>query len=345
VNRARRELYVDGMKLTAFLLATCVMAAVLVVTTGNMHPGKTHSYFATFEDVSYLAPGDDVRVASVSVGQVESVTVGRSGSVRVGFNLDDSIELTSTTTATVRYKNLVGDRYLQLAPGASPGEPMSAGDSLDPRSSTSALDLDTLLDGFKPLFVGLNPGQINELSGQLVQTLQGQQGAVYRLVSTVASFTSTVATREEVIGRVVTNLNAVLGSLDAHGDSVGVIIDQLALLVGTLSRKAPSILDAADRIDDMATQAASLLGEARTTVKPNLTNLRAVAESLDANSHTIQSLLSKWPHHYETVLRSASFGNFINFFLCGVRFRLSPEESSNPIQLPWMTSEADRCKP
>ncbi|NHA01238.1 hypothetical protein G5V59_19030 [Nocardioides sp. W3-2-3] len=33
-------------------------------------------------------------------------------------------------------------------------------------NTASALDLDTLLNGFKPLFAGLNPSQVNELSQQ-----------------------------------------------------------------------------------------------------------------------------------------------------------------------------------
>ena len=341
----RRQLIVDGTKLTAFLTATVLMVGVLVITLGNIHPGDSHAYSATFRDVSGLAPGDEVRVASVSVGRVESVQVGRSASVRVRFTVDDSVDLTTSTTATVRYKNLVGDRYLELARGAEPGRAIPADGSLDSHNTAAALDLDTLLDGFKPLFVGLSPGQINGLSEQLIQVLQGQQGAVYRLVSTLSSFTGTIATREQVIGRVVHNLNTVLGSLDAHGDSVGTIVDQLTLLVDELSTKAPDVLDAVQQIDRMASDTAEMVRQARTSIKPDVQHLHAVASSLSANSETLQNLLTMWPQHYRALLRSGSYGNFFNFFLCGVRLRFSPEGADHPLMTPWMTSAASRCQP
>ena len=341
----RRQLAVDGTKLTAFLIATVLVVAVLVVTLGNIHPGHSREYHATFRDVSGLAPGDEVRVASVSVGSVESVQVGRSASVRVRFSVDDSVHLTTSTTATVRYKNLVGDRYLELASGTGTGRAVPAGGSLDSHNTTAALDLDTLLDGFKPLFVGLSPAQINALSAQLIQVLQGQQGAVYRLVATLSSFTGTIATREQVIGRVVHNLNAVLGALDAQGGSVGTIVDQLTLLVSQLSSKAPEVLDSVQQIDRMASDTAEMVRQARTSLEPDVQDLGAVASSLSANSATLQQELTMWPQHYQTLLRSGSYGNFFNFFLCGVRLRFSPEGADHPLATPWMTSAASRCQP
>ncbi|MGY2876504.1 phospholipid/cholesterol/gamma-HCH transport system substrate-binding protein [Marmoricola sp. URHA0025 HA25] len=341
----RRQLVVDGTKLTAFLIATALMVAVLVVTTGNIHFGRTVDYHATFRDVSGLAPGDEVRIASVGVGRVESVKVGRSATVRVTFSVDDSMKLTSSTTATVRYKNLVGDRYLELTRGVQAGRAIPPGGSLDSHRTTAALDLDMLLDGFKPLFVGLAPTQINALSGELVEVLQGQQGAVYRLLSTLSSFTGTVATREQVIGRVVDNLNTVLGALDAHGSSVGTIIDQLTLVVSKLSARAPEILDATEQISQMTVDTAEMVRRARQVVAPDVQNLRAVASSLAANSGTLQSVISKWPGHYAIMRRVGAYGNFFNFFLCGVRLRFSPEGATNPVLTPWLSSDTARCQP
>lgn len=340
----RKHLAASGAKLLVFLTATVLMVAVLVETLGDVHPGQTTEYAAYFRDVSGLAPGDEVRVASVTVGRVDAVDVSRSAIVQVRFSVDDSIHVTSSTTATVRYKNLVGDRYLELAPGLHAGMTLHAGDSLPVANTASALDLDNLLNGFKPLFVGLNPTQINALSDQLIQVLQGQQGAVYRLVSTLASFTTSIATREQVVGQVVQNLNVVLGSLDANGSSVGTIIDKLTAVVSKLSSRSPEIITAVQRIGRMATDTAALLAQAQPSINPDILDLRMVAASLDANAATLQSLLTKWPIHYATLLRSGSYGNFLNFFLCAVRLRFTPDGAANPIQTPWMSSQASRCQ-
>jgi phospholipid/cholesterol/gamma-HCH transport system substrate-binding protein len=281
----------------------------------------------------------------VPVGRVESVKVERSSLVTVGFSVDESVDLTSSTTATVRYKNLVGDRIMDLAPGIRPGRALRAGESISAENAEPALDLDALLNGFKPLFVGLSPTQINALSDQLVQVLQGQAGAATRLVSTLSSFTNTIATREQVISRVVRNLNTVLGALDAKGDSVGTIIDQLTLVVEELSSKSSDVIVASRRIEAMSSETAALVRQARPPLRSDLADLRTVATTLDANSATLQQVLTNWPRHYKALLRAGSHGNFLNFYLCEVRLRFSPEGASNPVQTPWLRSEAKRCQP
>jgi phospholipid/cholesterol/gamma-HCH transport system substrate-binding protein len=77
----------------------------------------------------------------------------------------------------VRYRNLIGDRILELDKGRRSAQPLAAGGTIAIAQTAPAVDLDALLNGFKPLFAGLDPSQINQLSGQLVEVLQGQTTA------------------------------------------------------------------------------------------------------------------------------------------------------------------------
>src|SRR3546814_8101763 len=81
-------------------------------------------------------------------------------------------------------------------------------DSTIPVANTEpALDLTTLFNGFKPLFTALDPDQVNELSMNLVQVLQGEGGTVASLLENTASLTGTLAGRDDLIGEVITNLS------------------------------------------------------------------------------------------------------------------------------------------
>ena len=69
------------------------------------------------------------------------------------FDADRNVLLTAGTRAAVRYLNLVGDRYLELADG--PGSTNLAARFRDPRDHTApALDLDLLIGGLKPVTPG-----------------------------------------------------------------------------------------------------------------------------------------------------------------------------------------------
>ena len=92
--------------------------------------------------------------------------------------------LTTASRAEVRFLNLVGDRYLALEEGAAQGaDKLEAGDTIPIDQTSPALDLTTLFNGFKPLFQALKPDQVNELSMNLVQVLQGEGGTIQGLLA------------------------------------------------------------------------------------------------------------------------------------------------------------------
>ena len=341
-STVRRRERADLIKLMIFLVLAALLAAYLVVITSGARPGRAIDYSAVFANVSGLQAGDQVRIAGVTVGKVSSIEVQPDASVLVGFDVDDDVVLNGSTSATVRYKNLIGDRVLELTRPSESGEPLRAGAQL-PRSRTaSALDLDTLLNGFKPLFAGLNPAQVNELSVQLVGVLQGQSGAIRTLVRTVGSFTDAIADREDLVSGVITNLNTVLGTVDANKEGLGELVDGLASLTRGLARQDTQILDAAGRIDGFSLRAADLIRQARGDLTPALRSLRTTAAGINQNAGTLETVLRRLPGHYRTILNAASYGNFFNFFLCGVRLQLT--DGRNPVQSPWFFSDVARCR-
>lgn len=127
--------------------------------------------------------------------------------------------LTEGTRALIRYDNLIGDRYVELQEG--PGSPrrLSPGQSIPVDRTEPALDLDALIGGFRPLFRALDPDQVNTLSAQLIQAFQGQGDAIGAFLTQTASFTATMADRDQLIEQVIGNLNGVLASLGDKASS------------------------------------------------------------------------------------------------------------------------------
>jgi phospholipid/cholesterol/gamma-HCH transport system substrate-binding protein len=365
LQQQRREL----VRLTIFLVISTLIAVWLGAVMGETRPGDRASYRAAFRDVSGLAVGDQVRVAGVNVGKVDEITVRDDATVLVTFHVREALDLDTSTRAAIKYRNLLGDRILELArpdapaggPGdaaagtvapaaasaasaaAAPATPLSPGATIPVANTASALDLDTLLNGFKPLFAGLSAGQINTLSAQLVEVLQGQDTAIDDLVTMVGSFATTIGQREQLVGQVIGNLNQVMGTLDTRRGTVGQVIDELSGLITGLERQDTQILDAAGRVNTLAANASQLIGDARGDLHTDLTALGTAAEGLNSRADTLQALLDKLPVHYRTMQDSASYGNFFNFFLCGVRIQLSGRDGT-PVQGPWIRSDLERCQ-
>ena len=105
---------VDLTKLLIFIVVTTVATSVLVVTIGNISFAGSKEYKAEFVDATGVVKGDDIRVAGVKVGTVQGRR-DRRPHPRPGHVLGrGSTPITGATNAAIRYRNLVGQRYITL---------------------------------------------------------------------------------------------------------------------------------------------------------------------------------------------------------------------------------------
>ena len=201
----------DAVRLGIFILVTTLATGLLAITIGNVSFGSTKTYKAVFSDATGVVKGDDIRVAGVKVGTVKGVEIIDRTQAVVEFDVEDATTLTESTYATIRYRNLVGQRYIALTEGEGGAgrAPTRARRSRWTRTQP-ALDLTVLFNGFKPLFAAMNPEDVNKLSYELIQVFQGEGGTLEGLLDSTASVTNTLASRDQLIGDLIANLNQTL---------------------------------------------------------------------------------------------------------------------------------------
>ena len=209
-----RGLLAPLIKLIAFLVVTAMATYVLAATIANTSSGSTTTYYALFHDATGLLPGDDVRVSGVRVGSIADIKLEREPGTRTrpprrswpgsSSPVAKSRSLSTWTQAKLRFRNLVGQRYLAIEEGSEiPGVSqvtLRSKATIPLSQTTDALDLSTLFAGFKPLFQGLDPSEINDLSMEIIQTLQGEGGTVDTLLQQTAQLTTAIADKDQVIG-------------------------------------------------------------------------------------------------------------------------------------------------
>src|SRR5699024_2270853 len=146
----------------------------LGMSIANMNLRSQDSYTAHFSDATMLNPGDDVRIAGVRVGQVVDVRLVDRKYAEVEFSIAEGRVLPETVISTIKFRNLVGQRYLSLDRGPEEStETLEPGTVISLEQTRPALDLTELFNGFKPLFRALSPEEVNTLSYEIVQVLQG----------------------------------------------------------------------------------------------------------------------------------------------------------------------------
>ncbi|MEU7812813.1 MlaD family protein [Pseudonocardia sp. NPDC049154] len=334
------------IKVIAFLLVGVFFGGLLWVTLGRGTLGvSTSTYTADFTDVSGVQQGDLVKVAGVDVGQVTGIAMSKDNQVAVSFDVREDQPVLGGTKVLVRYENLIGDRYLELADGAGDTAPQDPEVVIPTTRTVPALDLDVLLNGFKPLFQGLQPQQVNDLATDLIGTLQGQSGTVDSLLRHTASLTGTLADRDAVIGRVVTNLNEVLGTVDGRDEQLSQTLDQLQQLVSGLAGDRETIGASISEINGFAGDLAGLLGEVRGPLQGTIAEVGRTATVLTDNKDSLNAVLAQLPVAYQSLDRVGSYGSFFNFYLCSVQVKVTGPEGQ-PITSPVFGSSQNtpRCR-
>src|SRR3712207_3217600 len=132
------------VKLVVFAVVTMLAAYVLVSTITNAGYGDQLEYRAEFSDVAGLVEGDEVRIAGVRVGQVTGIGLAEGTDrpvASVELEVSADVPLPTGVQATIRYRNLVGQRYIALTDGdGSAGETLEEDDVIPLSQTTPALD-------------------------------------------------------------------------------------------------------------------------------------------------------------------------------------------------------------
>lgn len=307
------------VKLMIFLIVTGLMTVLLVTVIGNKTFTRTTTYRAIFTDATSVVKGDDVRIAGVRVGSISDVRVHSGSTAEIEFSVDSDITLTESTEATLRYRNMIGQRYLALTPGdGASTAPLEPGETIGLDRTTPALDLTDLFGGFKPLFDALSPEDTNQLAYELIQVFQGEGGTIESLLADTASFTQTLAERDELIGDVIDNLTEVLTSFNDRDEQLSSAISTLQRLISGLKDDREVLTGSLDDIAELSGATAGLLDDIREPLTTDIQKLRKLTAQIGTKKarKQLNTTLGILPIKIDRLGRTSQYGSFFNFYVC-----------------------------
>jgi phospholipid/cholesterol/gamma-HCH transport system substrate-binding protein len=337
------------VKMIVFAVVTVTLTALLGLTIANTNVGPTNGYTARFTDATGLNVGDDIRMSGVRIGQVTDISVADNKYADVRFDVEASRELPRAATATIKYRNLIGQRYVSLGIGSGDTNAvLRPGDVIPVDRTQPALNLTQLFNGFQPLFQALQPEDMNKLAGELIQVLQGEGGTIDSVLAHTASLATTVASKDQVIGQVIDNLNTVLTTVNERTTELSGLIDQLQQLATGLAEQRGSIGEAISSLGDLTTSTAGLLSSVRPPLKEDIAALGDLAGNLADHGDTVDKFLAGLPHKVETINRVSSYGGWYNYYLCSMSGRIGISDLGISVELPLVpipgTPMAERCQ-
>jgi len=348
------------VKSVIFTVLTLLATGVLASTITNSSSGEEQTYTAIFNDATSLNRGDDVRMAGVKVGTVKDVSVTDNRLAKVKFTIRKGVRIDAGTVIQLRFRNLIGQRYMAVeqpalsGPDAGkvpedqdqpttsaneaglPGTTGSTGasnvvDTL-PRikpghtfgltETRPALDLTVLFNGFRPLLQMLDPDDVNKLSEQIVAVFQGEGATVDGLLSSTASLTSSLASRDQVIGQLITSLSGVMKTINDRSGQLDTTLVTMQQLVSGLSADRGAIGKSLAGMGELTTRVGDLLGDTRDPLRKSIKDLGTLSGNLDKHSGKVESFLKMLPTKLDRIGRLGSYGSWLNFYMCSMKGRI-----------------------
>lgn len=310
------------VKLAVFVAVAVALGVMELNTLTGPHVGTAHRYHAIFggtDGVSGLQVGDSVRAAGVPVGKVTGEKLTDATHVDVTFTANENQQLTSSTWAVVRYANLLGQRFLALTQSQAGGTALARGATIPQARTQPAVSLTALFNGFRPLFNGLSPQQVNELSNEIIGVLQGQGAGIEDLIRQTADLTTNLAQRDDTFDRIVGSLSSLLDTVAQHDDALAATVTSLHRLTGVLHSDGPGILDSLGSVDSLIGSVAGLFGKLDNHNLPgDIADLNAYTGTLAGNTDALNRLINGFVTAFGDFSRITQDGNWVNIYPCQV---------------------------
>lgn len=103
-----------------FLIIGIACLTYLSVKLGRMEiiGGDVYQIYAEFTDAGGLKQGSTVEIAGVEVGRIKEITLS-DYKARVALQINTKVQIQDDAIAAVKTKGLLGEKYVQISPGAS----------------------------------------------------------------------------------------------------------------------------------------------------------------------------------------------------------------------------------
>jgi len=300
-----------GLFVALCLLFTVYLASTIGNTTigGLVGRGEpTYTLTASFDDVTGLLVNDNVKVAGVQVGKVTGIDV-REGVAEVEMEIDRDHPLPDDSAAAVRWRNLIGQRYVYLFPGDAPTT-FQDGDRVT--ATEDVIDIGELFNRLGPVVSAIDPGQVNEFLGTVTTALDGRAADVSQALDDLALVAKGLGERDRAIAGLIEDLEVVSRTIADRDAQIETTLDNLAALARTFSDNTALIDAAIVEMGAYNRDLSGLLETNRGELDRIITRLARTLDTVEGELPTVDEALDQLDETGAAAFLSSSNGEFLN---------------------------------
>lgn len=268
--------------------------------------GPRYELIATFDDVTGLFKDDDVKVAGVPVGKVTGIK-SVDGRAQVTFAVKKSVKVPVDSTAVMRWRNPLGQRFVYVLPGAST-ELLSDGDRVE--KTSSVVDLGDFINKLGPLTRTVAPEKLNELFLSLNQAFTGNEGNYDALVSDLDALFSALAPRQATIAQLMTDYGTISETIARRDQQIKTVIDDLVAVSKAFAGNSDVLDRALVQLSGLTDGLGAALGGKADEIGRIIDNLAVLGNLTADHIREIEATLAGFPDAAKALFSILSAGEF-----------------------------------
>lgn len=297
----------------AVSIATLVLLIVAAMRANDLPIiGGGETYYAAFSESGGLKVNDEVRIAGVRVGKVNSVELD-GDSVKVGFKIKTDAEFGDQTRAAIKVKTILGSMFLALEP-AGQGQ-LDAGATIPTSRTSSPYNVVDAFTGLAETSEDIKTDQLAASLTTLADLTRNTPEEFREALKGVSALSEVVASKNDQLNSLLKNLDRVSTVLDARDDDIVALMDDSDVLFQALLQRRQAVHDLLVATADLSTELTALVKDSRADLKPALEHLESVTDVIIKNEDNLDNSLRLMAPFYRVFASTLGNGPWFDTFI------------------------------
>ena len=274
--------------------------------------GGGDTYTAAFSEAGGLKVNDEVRIAGVRVGKVQSIELD-GDHVKVTFRVKTASAFGTETGAAVKVKTWLGAWYLPPEPAG--GGQLEEGDEIPVERTSSPFDVVEAFSGLAETAQDIDTDQLASGLTTLADLTRNTPEEFRGALAGVSQLSANIAAKNDQINSLLTNLDRVTTVLGARDQDIIKLMQDSDVLFRALVARRDSVHQLLVATTALSTELTALVRDTREDLKPALTQLESVVQVLTKNEDNIDSSIRLMAPFYRVFANTLGTGPWFDTYI------------------------------
>lgn len=297
-----------GIVLIIVLLWASFNAASLPIIGGGT------SYSAYFKEDAGLREGDEVRMAGVKIGKVDTIGLD-DGVVKVVFKIKGAW-IGNESTVAIKLKTLLGAKFLSVdSIGSAKQQPH---DTIPLSRTTSPFDVYPAFTQLTNTVNQIDTANLSKALDTLSSAFSDTPKSVKTVLSGLSRLSTTIASRDAELRTLLSRANQITGTLALRDTELQKLFNDGGLILDELNARRDQIHELLINTTALSLQLEGLVGDNQKTIGPLLDGLQQILATLNANQQSLDQGLALLGPFYRVFNNTIGNGRWFDNYICNL---------------------------